>query len=446
MNQNILQDMFYWHGKQGETDINSIGCELSEWDSKKIASEHPYGSVILNTCAVTAKAQKASEGIAKRLRMFYEDKPLIITGCGVDYSKIAYEKLKNVILLENKNKIKTQSSPSRCFYSAGLNYVKIQEGCAKCCAYCIVGKLRGKPSSRSVADIISEISKIALENSEAKIELIGTQILQYNDKGVFIDNLCRKILSSFSKITLSLNALDPSDSKIYDVIDLIKSEPRMRKELYLSVQSGSDKILMKMRRHYSAKTILDILKYSGNSISFSADMITGFPGETDEDFQESLSLAKKLNLSKIMVCPFSSRKETEAFNMADDVPDSVKLSRAMALEKCCKSREFHPPEKADLSSAKIIDLDGEDTISVIELCKKYDSLKSDSLIVRVLKPAKDASQDEFELNLKFMSIKFGIPLIVKISEPFSSKEAEWKYLRYMNSMKEVYGENETASV
>ncbi len=273
-------------------------------------------------------------------------------GCGVkvaeeDYRKIEeadlvttdWEKVLGFLksLLEERRDCTTSPSSKLLGSIRTRAYVEIQTGCDNFCSYCIIPFARGRGRSHSAEKIVQEIQD--LEKQDVKeIVLTGINIgawgmmkttLGKSQLAEFLEKILKK--TKISRIRLS--SLGPqyfSD----ELIDLF-SEDRICSHLHLSIQSGSDRILQKMNRHYKSA---DIAKLSGQlykkvpDIAITTDIIVGFPEESEEDFQNSCELAKKINLAKIHVFPFSPRKGTVAVKLSQ-VENGVKKDRAMRLRR-----------------------------------------------------------------------------------------------------------------
>jgi len=256
------------------------------------------------------------------------------------------------------------------------SFIKIQEGCDNFCSYCIVPLMRGKPQSREVAEIIKDIQdkekqdikevvltgvNIGLykitENTEtqktpsprrAKQNHTITKTLEKNgsfnnvtmkqcnnEETVDLVNLLKIILKNTHIARIRLSSLWPTHLTP-QLINLIASEERICPHIHLSIQSGSDTILKAMNRTYSHKDIIKITKKARKKIpelNFTCDIIVGFPGETDQDFQDSCQLVKKVGFSKTHIFKYSKRPKTKASLMPDQISDQLKQSRSRELIK-----------------------------------------------------------------------------------------------------------------
>lgn len=284
-------------------DLNAIlvaiGCELNFVEGEKIrniVSKYFSNFIIINTCSVHEKNINISKQIVERLLEERKDSKIFIVGCAVNY--FINIKNNNVFFADNTNKlneafyssISTTIKPSN-IAEHYLGKIKIQEGCNSNCSYCIIPKLRGKSHSESY-NVIKQDIQDNLNNNVFDLCLVGVNIIQYKEptQNYGLIDLIRNILTDFPSIrSLNLDSIDPAYLNIFDLIDLIKNEPKLKKELYLATQSGSNKILKMMRRCHTKERLLEIIERA-NEIEIRHDFIIGFPSETDEDFIDTLQI------------------------------------------------------------------------------------------------------------------------------------------------------------
>ena len=423
VNPCILQDMIYYHNRADDIDINAVGCELSEWEADEIAKAVLPRSIVLNTCAVTENSQKASILVAKMLKKIYPDRNLFICGCGINYNEEDYKEL-GAILLPNEKK------DNKGFYENKVTrnpdevaYIKVQEGCNNHCAYCVVNKLRPVLKSFPYERIKSQIIDY-LNNGKCDFQIIGTEICLYNSDDLTIDTLCEKILKDFPEIkTLSLNALNPSSRKIEKIIDLMNKDTRLQKQLYISVQSGSNIILNRMHRAYDKGRIKEICNYD-KEVKTYWDLVCGFPGETEEQFQETVELIKELQPEELMICPYSDRNGTESSTLPDHLSCEEIMKRANILKSLVKKTE-HRALKTEGSE---IVLDLYDDEEVARFCRENNS--SDIVIYTPYR----GIDDNFEVNLKMISVRFQVRFVF-MNKTNKSIENQEEFLEYYNGNK-----------
>ena len=225
--------------------------------------------------------------------------------------------------------------------------VTIMYGCNNFCTYCIVPYVRGREVSRSKQDILNEIKEVIATNTYKTITLLGQNVNSYgNDdknQGTFaelLDDIC-KLDGDFKLTFMTSHPKDLSD----ELIDVMKNNDKIIKEIHLPVQSGSNKILKAMNRHYTVEHYLELigkLRKEMPNIRITTDIIVGFPGETDEDFMSTCELVKKVKYDGIFAFMYSKRSGTVAEKMPDQVEECEKNRRVnylLDLEKEIKSQK-----------------------------------------------------------------------------------------------------------
>jgi threonylcarbamoyladenosine tRNA methylthiotransferase MtaB len=213
--------------------------------------------------------------------------------------------------------------------------VQIQNGCNHKCAYCITRALRGPGVSFEYNDILEDVHR-AVQNGFYEIVLTGVDIASYfkkdGDKVILLSDLCKKLLTDVPKIQrLRLSSVDPAVPDVKNIIELIKNEPRMMSHMHFSMQSGSDTILKLMGRRHNAQLVQDLVDLADNQITFSWDIICGFPGETNELFNETVELIKSTKPIKIHAFPFSPRPDTPAAQMPNQVNRIISKQRVKTI-------------------------------------------------------------------------------------------------------------------
>ena len=211
-------------------------------------------------------------------------------------------------------------------------FIKIEDGCNNFCSFCIIPYVRGRVRSKDFNKCIMEINDLSLSDHK-EIVLSGIHTGQYNSNGKRLSDLINKISENklIKRIRLSSVEIVELDEGMMDVIRNNKS---FVSHLHIPLQAGSDKILKLMNRRYDKKYFLNKvneIRSINPNISLSTDVIVGFPGETEEDFKETLDFCKKIRFSKIHVFPYSDRTGTVASTMKDKVPGNIKKDRVHKL-------------------------------------------------------------------------------------------------------------------
>jgi threonylcarbamoyladenosine tRNA methylthiotransferase MtaB len=363
--------------------IESLGCRLnqSEIESVSTALQNMGHDIvtsgnadiyIINSCAVTGRSErKARQLIYRALDKTggTDRKRIIVTGCATDALKTDG----NITYVSNDHKYLIpeiidgiasgyeKMKPARFGYTAPLKCstnrvnLKIQDGCDNFCSYCIVPLMRGEPQSRTYNDIISEF-RLLLDNGYKEIILTGVNIGKYHDREYDLAGLVSGILQLAGDFRLHLTSLDPDT--VPDELLSLFADRRMVKHLHLSLQSGSDTVLRRMKRPYTRAEYSDAvnkLKAVDPDFNFTTDVIVGFPGETDEEFSDTVSLVKEAGFSHIHTFRYSPRPGTEAALMEDAVPEIVKTERSRIIidlymkQKDDFYRRFHEKNSVFLS-------------------------------------------------------------------------------------------------
>lgn len=302
---------------------------------------------IVNTCSVTAVADKKSRKAIQKLKIDNPNLLIVVTGCGARQAKDLPEvnmwipnndkerifglvlkelKLKNLDLIRNsKLEIRNSSTRTRAL-------LKVQDGCNNFCAYCIVPHLRGREVSYPLEAVIKEAKKLR-QMGYQELVLSGVNVGKYNNNGLDLTGLIKKILKETDFPRIRLSSINPQDVTD-EMLKLWVGEPRLCRHFHLSLQSGSSSVLKRMGRPYTAEEYLNL----SNKIvqlmpeaAITTDIIVGFPGETEEEFKETLDFVNKANLAKLHVFRYSKRAGTRAAVMPSQVPDFVKKERSTLL-------------------------------------------------------------------------------------------------------------------
>lgn len=219
--------------------------------------------------------------------------------------------------------------------------VKVQDGCDNACTYCIVHVARGRATSRPVDEVVAEAVTLAYAGVR-EIVLTGINLGSYDDNGTDLADLCRHLLDATAGLRgpdepacrFRIGSIEPLDVSMDFIGLLADAEGRLCRHLHLPLQSGSSKVLREMARPYDAeeyRQLVDYLRAMVPEIALTTDIIVGFPGETEEDFEDTCILARRCGFSKIHVFPYSRREGTPAAERADQVAPEVRAARAAAL-------------------------------------------------------------------------------------------------------------------
>ena len=360
--------------------IKTYGCQMNERDSDAAAamlaadghtivdSEDQADLILLNTCSVRDQAERKAIGKLGILKRLKEEHPHLLFGImGCMAQRCGEELLKTVPHLnfvvgtdrihelpeivaslpaprkiaatghDNLNDVDGIDAHLRRSFS---DFITIMRGCNRFCSYCIVPYVRGRERSRSPESILEEARKLA-ETGVKEIMLLGQNVAAYGIDGIhFPDTVSpfADLLENLAKIDGIRRIRFTSPHPAFfntRLIDAIAKTPKVCKSVHLPLQSGSDWILKAMNRPYTAEQylhIVDSLKEKCGEIAFSTDIIVGFPGETDADFEATRAVLKRVAYDNAFIFKYSPRKGTKAAEqMADDVPQSVKEERNRIL-------------------------------------------------------------------------------------------------------------------
>ena len=287
----------------------SFGCRLNALESEKIAnglSKVVNTAILVNTCSVTGEAERQSAQTVRKLSRENPNVLIFVTGCGATRNPELFAKIPRVIVIDNANKMNIKSyldamdkydfdisgSKIDVFKNAetplSKQFIQVQNGCNHDCTYCVTRLLRGPSISFPYAEILADAQK-AVKNGFYEIVLTGVDTASYvrveNNKPFLLTDVCRALLHDVPEIQrLRLSSIDPASPEVFKIIDLMRQDSRFMPHLHLSMQSGSDEILRAMRRRHDADMLKRIVQYAndGFQVTFSADIICGFPGETEK--------------------------------------------------------------------------------------------------------------------------------------------------------------------
>ncbi len=354
--------------------IETWGCQMNEEDSEKLSgmlknigyvkaeSKDKADIIIFNTCCVRENAELKVYGNLGALKKKKRENPdLIIAVCGcmmqqegmaesiikkypfVDiifgtHNSYKFPEYLNRVKQEDKSIIEITSKEEGIVEGIPIDressvkaFVTIMYGCNNYCTYCIVPHVRGRERSRKPEDIENEIIELVSKGYK-EVTLLGQNVNSYG-KGLETDINFSGLLRRLNRIQglerIRFMTSHPKDLTI-DVIEAVKDCEKVCEHIHIPVQSGSSSILKKMNRHYDRDQYLDLvskIKELIPGIAITTDIIIGFPGETEEDFQDTLSISKEVEFDSAFTFIYSKRKGTSAFNMEEQIDDSVKHDR-----------------------------------------------------------------------------------------------------------------------
>lgn len=352
----------------------TLGCKVNQYETEYMsellknagfeivspAEEADY--YIVNSCTVTATADQKTRQNIRKFKRKHPNSTVILTGCMPQAFPEEADALKEAdIVLSNKNDgdilslineyqinkkriIEINShQQGDCFGECKITnfngriraFVKIEDGCDRFCSYCIIPKSRGRVRSKSLNSLKAEVDALA-ENGIKEIVLVGINLSAYGkDENFDLVDAVKICAENKNIIRIRLGSLEP-DHITDDIIDRLSEIKKFCPQFHISLQSGCNKTLKNMNRHYTAeeyKSLCDKLRSTFNDASITTDVMVGFHQETQEDFNISLDFVKEIEFEKVHVFPYSERTGTAASKKGDDVPKAEKERRAEIMIK-----------------------------------------------------------------------------------------------------------------
>jgi threonylcarbamoyladenosine tRNA methylthiotransferase MtaB len=330
-------------------EVVTFGCRLNAFEGdamRRLANDAGLrDAVIVNTCAVTAEAERQARQAIRRARREHPHSRIIVTGCAATLDPARYAALPEVdLVLDNTAKLKPESytgtdetlprkrgreGPAAQLREGGgviregvraRAYLQVQQGCDHRCTFCIIPYARGPSRSVPLDTIVAE-ARALLASGYREIVLTGVDLTAYGADlpgNPTLGQIVRQLLAALPELPrLRLSSLDPSE--IDDALwDVLADEPRLMPHLHLSLQSGDDLILKRMKRRHSRAQAVAAARHARalrRDIALGADLIAGFPTETEDMFRRSLDIVAECGLAFVHVFPYSPRPGTPAARM-----------------------------------------------------------------------------------------------------------------------------------
>lgn len=328
-----------------EFHVINLGCKVNRAESDTIAARflaegHKPAAleearvIIVNTCTVTGEAEKKTRKAIRRALRANPTARLLVTGCAVVIDPDSYRAIDSRVSIVHKTDLVAKTPVLRIgeLFPKRVS-VKVQDGCDHACTYCIVHVARGKATSRAFDEVLAEVR--AHEAAGVReIVLSGIDLGSYRFNGGGLAALLERLLAETSQVRFRVSSVEPC-SLTDDTIELIaRAQGRICRHLHIPLQSGSSKVLAEMARPYDAGYYADLIEKLYRaipSLSLSTDIIAGFPGETDEEFAETIALAEAARFSKIHAFPYSKRAGTPAALRNDQIAAPAKEKRLHCL-------------------------------------------------------------------------------------------------------------------
>ncbi|WP_159521021.1 tRNA (N(6)-L-threonylcarbamoyladenosine(37)-C(2))-methylthiotransferase MtaB [Sunxiuqinia indica] len=353
--------------------FKTLGCRLNQYETDALVSDFDQAGyeivdfkeqadvVVVNTCTVTNQSDQKSRHTISQAARNNEGSMVVVTGCMANnYKEKLEDQEKITYVVDNKRKASIRQLIDAHFQGEILHpsnlegdvfqfntvdkslhtrsSIKIQDGCDNFCTFCIIPKVRGRAVSRPLPQIIENV-KDTLANGFKELVITGVNIGRYEWEGKRFEDVLKAILEVPGDFRVRISSLEPDGfgEQFYELFD----HPKLSPHLHLCLQSGSDKVLLRMRRMYDFDrfaSVIDGFRAKWPEFNFTTDLIVGFPGETGEDFRESLDALERLNFSHVHTFKYSVRKGTRAERMEEQIPEEVKTARSAILRE--KSEEL----------------------------------------------------------------------------------------------------------
>ncbi|MDY0212424.1 MAG: tRNA (N(6)-L-threonylcarbamoyladenosine(37)-C(2))-methylthiotransferase MtaB [Desulfuromonadaceae bacterium] len=357
--------------------ILTLGCKANQFESAAMQGQleslgfqvgdlgHDCELVVVNTCTVTGATDTQSRKLVRRVRRVCPNARIFVTGCAAQIDPSMFSDLSGVtrvfgnmekqrlepLLASDGPRIQVSNiaQAEHCptleisgFAHHSRAFVQIQTGCNNFCAYCIIPYARGRSRSVLPSDVVTQVQTLVAAGF-AEIVLTGIHIGQYGkDLSAQVDlaGLVALILQRTSAARIRLGSVEPQELS-QALIDLIVTSPRVCPHLHIPLQSGSDSVLQRMKRTYTADFFRDkilAIRQALPATGLGFDVITGFPGETTAEFEQTRVMLATLPFSYLHVFPYSSRSGTDAAQMTGQVPVELRRERASILREIAQEK------------------------------------------------------------------------------------------------------------
>ena len=350
----------------------TLGCKVNQYETQAMLNQLLQGGfsacqtdedadiILLNSCTVTSTSDHKVKQTLHKARREHPHAVIVLTGCMPQaFPELAEDLTDADIVLGNSNrssllphilqylstrqriidivphqtKEKFESMSVENFYERTRAFIKIQDGCNRFCSYCIIPYARGRVRSKPLDDLIAEVTQLS-EKGYKEIVLTGINLSAFGqDTNLHLCDAVEAVCAINGIERVRLGSLEPEQlSK--DVIIRLSKQQKLCPQFHLSLQSGCDETLKRMNRHYTTeeyKTIVQNLRNAFDNAAITTDIMVGFPGETEEEFLQSLEFAKEISFSKVHVFAYSQRPGTKACNAPNQITKKVKETRSKQM-------------------------------------------------------------------------------------------------------------------
>ena len=361
--------------------IHTLGCKVNQYESEailkilrengieKAEKDDTADIVIINSCTVTAQSDQKVRQTLRRAKKNNPNAVIVLTGCMAQAFPDMAERLEEadvvlgtanrsrliehimsfistrqrvIDISEHKNGEKFESMEIDTFSERTRAFIKIQDGCNRFCSYCIIPYARGRVRSKPIDELRTEIKNLG-EKGYKELVLTGINLSTYGQEfGLSLSDAIEVACSDDNIKRVRLGSLEPEELSP-EVIERLSKQPKLCPQFHLSLQSGCDETLKRMNRHYTTdeyRTIVKNLRAAFTNAAITTDIMVGFAGETDEEFEQSLAFAKEIAFAKVHVFAYSRRPGTKAYDFPNQLSNKVKDDRShRMIEATLKTQE-----------------------------------------------------------------------------------------------------------
>lgn len=350
--------------------IATLGCRTNQYESAAFATQlremgfaeakenEKADLCIVNTCTVTEGADRSSRYQIRNLARQHPEAKIVVTGCLAERTPKEIQDMPEVSLVvgnQMKEQLLAQVFPEEDLPEFAIDhfgghtrsFVKIQDGCNSFCTYCILPYVRGRSKSRPKKEILSEIHQL-IANGYKEVVLTGINIGDFDgapeegEAPLRLAELVREVDQIEGLERLRISSIDP-DEVDEDLLDAIINGKKTCHSMHIVLQSGSNAILKKMNRKYTKQIFLDSvekLKVACSDFTFTTDVIVGFPGETENDFEETLDIMRNVRFAKVHMFPYSARPRTRAALYPNQTPTDIIQMRKQKVLRMAEQIAF----------------------------------------------------------------------------------------------------------
>lgn len=358
----------------------TLGCKVNQYETEAmresfaaaghtpVSDSAPFDAIVINSCTVTAESDRKTRQTVRRFRKEHPDAAIILTGCMVQAFSSEAQALSDADVIAGNTDVKkiveyterflsdserifevSKHTKSERFNTPSLSdfaertraYMKIEDGCERFCTYCIIPTARGFVRSKPLDEIKTEAEALA-KAGFSEIVLVGINLTSYGKGENFnladaVDAVCA--VDGIKRVRLG--SLEP-DHMSDEMLSRLKKQEKFCPQFHLSLQSGCDETLKRMNRHYDTAFYRDLvtrIRNNFNDAAITTDIMVGFAGETEEEFNESLSFAKEIGFAKAHIFAYSRRSGTVAYSLPNQVSKTEKARRSRLMSEATLKTE-----------------------------------------------------------------------------------------------------------